>query len=122
MGNKNLDMFGFSSNSKQKKWHHTLSFPLYQEAYEYVKLQQGEDINFNDEISNIRETSRQKYNDLVALNSKLKRESNLEDSELSRQSSEIVVSRFKEEIHEMKIQLFEKVSGHFNPRLFYPKL
>ena len=115
-------MFGFSSNSKQKKWHHTLSFPLYQEAYEYVKLQQGEDINFNDEISNIRETSRQKYYDLVALNSKLKRESNLEDSELSRQSSEIAVSRFKEEIHEMKIQLFEKVTGHFNPRLFNPKL
>ena len=115
-------MFGFSSNSKQEKFPHTLSFPLYQEAYEYVKLQQGEDINFNDEISNIRETSRQKYYDLVALNSKLKRESNLEDSELSRQSSEIAVSRFKEEIHEMKIQLFEKVTGHFNPELFNPKL
>ena len=93
-------MFGFSSNSKQKKLDHTLCFSLYQEAYEYAKLQQGEDINFNDEISNIRETSRQKYYDLVALNSKLKRESNLENTELNQQSSEI--TKIQTELKEMK--------------------
>ena len=70
----------------------------HQRAYEYIKLQQGEDINFNDDISNIRETSRQKFNDLVAFNSKFKRESNLGNSELNRQSSEIVVEGFKEHI------------------------
>ena len=99
-GDKRLDMFGFSSNSKQKKLDHTLCFSLYQEAYEYVKLRQGEDINFNDEISNIRETSRQKYYDLVALNSKLKRESNLENTELNQQSSEI--TKIQTELKEMK--------------------
>ena len=93
-------MFGSSSNSKQKKLDHTLCFSLYQEAYEYIKLQQGEDINFIDEISNIRETSRQKYYDLVALNSKLKRESNLENTELNQQSSEI--TKIQTELKEMK--------------------
>ena len=93
-------MLRFSSNSKQKKLDHTLCFSLYQEAYEYVKLQQGEDINFIDEISNIRETSRQKYYDLVALNSKLKRESKLENTELNQQSSEI--AKIQTELKEMK--------------------
>ena len=71
---------------------------LYQRAYEYVQLQQGEDIKFNDDISNIRETSRKKFNNLIAFNSKFKRESNLGDSELNRQSSEILVDGFKEHI------------------------
>ena len=90
---RNLTNFGYPTSKKNKAY-----INQYQRAYEYVKLQQGEDINFNDDISNIRETSRQKFNDLVAFNSKLKRESNLRNSELNRQSSEIVVEGFKEHI------------------------
>ena len=90
---RNLTNFGYPTSKKNKAY-----INQYQRAYEYVKLQQGEDINFNDDISNIRETSRQKFNDLVAFNSKFKRESNLRNSELNRQSSEIVVEGFKEHI------------------------
>ena len=90
---RNLTNFGYPTSKKNKAYINQC-----QRAYEYVKLQQGEDINFNDDISNIRETSRQKFNDLVAFNSKLKRESNLRNSELNRQSSEIVVEGFKEHI------------------------
>ena len=90
---RNLTNFGYPTSKKNKAY-----INQYQRAYEYVKLQQGEDINFNDGISNIRETSRQKFNDLVAFNSKFKRESNLRNSELNRQSSEIVVEGFKEHI------------------------
>ena len=90
---RNLTNFGYPTSKKNKAY-----INQYQRAYEYVKLQQGGDINFNDDISNIRETSRQKFNDLVAFNSKFKRESNLRNSELNRQSSEIVVEGFKEHI------------------------
>ena len=90
---RNLTNFGYPTSKKNKAY-----INQYQRAYEYVKLQQGEDINFNDDISNIRETSRQKLNDLVAFNSKFKKESNSGDSELNRQSSEIVVEGFKEHI------------------------
>ena len=91
---RNLTNFGYPTSKKNKAYINN----QYQRAYEYVKLQQGDDINFNDNISNIREISRQKFNDLVAFNSKFKRKSNLGDSELNRQSSEIVVEGFKEHI------------------------
>ena len=53
-------------SNNESKWSFQLRFSLYQEACDYVKLQQREDIDFTSMISRFREHSKQQLNGLLA--------------------------------------------------------
>ena len=61
-------MFYYNSNlpCHEKKWSFKLRFSFYQEACEYVRVQQREEIDFNANISNLKDHSQKQFNDLMA--------------------------------------------------------
>ena len=63
-----LDIFYYNSTlpCNEKKWSFKLRFSFYQEACEYVRVQQREDIDFNSNISNLKDRSQKQFNDLMA--------------------------------------------------------
>ena len=63
-----LDLHHHASKvtNNESKWSFQLRFSLYQEACDYVKLQQREDIDFTSMISRFREHSKQQLKELLA--------------------------------------------------------
>ena len=61
-------MFYYNSTlpCDEKKWSFNLRFSFYQEACEYVRLQQREAIDFNSNISHLKDRSQKQFNDLMA--------------------------------------------------------
>ena len=75
-----LDIFSYSrpdeckpvfSIDQRKTLPFRLRFSLYQEAYDYVKLQEREDIDFKAKVSLMRENSQKNYNELTKVKQNL---------------------------------------------------
>ena len=111
---QHLEIFSFNSENdinpefafhKEKRWAYNLPFSLYQEASDYVKLQEQKDIDFNAKVSTMRENSHKSYNDIILCAPKL------ESFKLRSKTKQIIQKELRKSVTTMQEEHIKSVTA-----------